>query len=95
MQAAILDDHYDRDWKDDAVAAIISLSLDHETFSADDLRKHMRPPNRPAQWGAAFTSARVQGLIESAGYKKSTTKTRNNGSHQIWRRKTERGEVAA
>lgn len=88
-QAAVLDD-YDEFWKDDAVAAIISLSLDHETFSADDLRKEMRPPNRPAQWGAAFTSARVQGLIESAGYKKSSTKTRNNGSHQIWRRKTER-----
>jgi len=85
---------WDEHWKDDAVAAIISLSLDHETFSADDLRKHMRPPNRPAQWGAAFTSARVQGLIESAGYKKSTTKTRNNGSHQIWRRKTDRSAAA-
>ena len=53
---------------------------------------HTPPP--PAQWGAAFTSARVQGLIESAGYKKSTTKTRNNGSHQIWRRKTKGVEAA-
>jgi hypothetical protein len=94
VKAAVLDDHYDRDWKDDAVAAIISLSLDHETFSADDLRKHMREPNRPAQWGAAFTSARAQGLIESAGYKQSATKTRNSGSHQIWRRKTDRSAAA-
>ena len=94
MTQAMALDEYDEHWSADAVAAIISLSLDHDTFSADDLRKHMRPPNRPAQWGAAFTSARVQGLIESAGYKKSTTKTRNNGSHQIWRRKTKGVEAA-
>jgi len=87
-QAAVLDD-YDEFWKDDAVAAIISLSIDHETFSADDLRREMRPPNRSAQWGAAFTSAQKQGLIEPIDSQKSTSKTRNHGRNLRWRRKTQ------
>ena len=93
MRAAVLDD-WDADWSADAVAAIISLSLDHETFSADDLRKHMRPPNRPAQWGAAFTSAQAQGFIESIESHKSTSKSRNNGRNLRWRRKTDRSAAA-
>jgi len=87
MQAAVLDD-WDSEWSEDAIATIIGLSLAHESFSSDDLRRELRPPNRPSQYGAAFRSAQTQGLIESAGYKKSTSKTRNAGSHQIWRRKT-------
>jgi hypothetical protein len=94
-QAAVLDDNYDRDWKDDAVATIIALSIAQETLSSDDLRREMRPPNRPSQVGAAFRSAKSQGLIESCGYKQSNSKTRNSGSHQVWRRKTERGSQAA
>lgn len=88
-QAAILDDNFDRDWGADAVATIIALSIAQETLSSDDLRREMRPPNRSSQVGAAFRSAQSQGLIESCGYKKSTSKTRNSGSHQVWRRKTE------
>jgi len=86
-QAAVLDDNFDRDWGADAVATIIALSIAQDTLSSDDLRREMRPPNRSSQVGAAFRSAQAQGLIESCGYKKSTTKTRNNGSHQIWKRK--------
>ena len=84
-----LEEEWDRDWADDAIATIIGLSLAHESFSSDDLRRELRPPNRPSQYGAAFRSAQKQGLIESAGFKKSTSKTRNAGSHQIWRRKPE------
>ena len=87
-QAMALDD-WDEAWAEDAVATIVALSLDHESFSSDDLRKHIRPPNRSSQIGAAFRSAQSQGLIESVGYKKSTSKTRNRGSHQIWRRKSQ------
>ena len=86
MRAAVLDD-WDEAWKDDAVATIVSLSLDHETFSADDLRREMRPPNRSSQYGAAFTSAQAQGLIESVASHKSTSKTRNHGRNLRWRRK--------
>ncbi len=88
MKAMVLDD-WDSAWKDDAVATIIGLSLAHESFSADDLRKEMRPPNRSAQYGAAFTSAQAQGLIESIASHKSTSKTRNHGRNLRWRRKVE------
>jgi len=88
MRAAALDD-WDELWKEDAIATIISLSLDHDSFSADDLRKEMRPPNRGAQVGAAFRSAQSQGLIESVESQKSTSKTRNHGRNLRWRRKSE------
>lgn len=92
-QAMALDD-WDSAWAEDAIATIIGLSLSLSSFSSDDLRREMRPPNRPSQIGAAFRSAQSQGLIESCGYKKSTSKTRNNGSHQVWRRKTDRSAAA-
>ena len=94
MTQAMALDTWDSDWGADAVATIIALSLAQDTLSSDDLRREMRPPNRPSQVGAAFRSAQAQGLIESCGYKKSTTKTRNNGSHQIWKRKTDRSAAA-
>jgi len=88
MRAMVLDD-FDPDWKDDAIATIVSLSLDHESFGADDLRKEMRPPNRSSQYGAAFRSAQAQGLIESIDSQKSTSKSRNHGRNLRWRRKSE------
>jgi hypothetical protein len=93
MRAAVLDD-WDEFWKDDCIATIIALSLAQPEFSADDVAREMRPPNRPSQVGAAFRSAQKQGLIESVGYRKSTSKTRNSGSHQVWKRKTEGVEAA-
>ena len=88
MQAAILED-WDDCWKEDAIATIVSLSLDHESFTSDDLRKEMRPPNRSSQYGAAFRSAQAQGLIESIDSQKSTSKSRNHGRNLRWRRKSE------
>lgn len=88
MRAAALDD-WDEAWATDAVATIAALSLAHQSFSCDELRAAMRPPNRPAQYGAAFRNAQAAGLIEPAGYKQSTSKTRNHGTHKLWRRKTE------
>jgi hypothetical protein len=89
----VLDD-FDEFWKDDCIATIIALSIALPEFSADDVMREMRPPNRSSQVGAAFRSAQSQGLIESCGYKKSTSKTRNSGSHQVWRRKTDRSAAA-
>lgn len=88
MRAAVLDD-YDDAWSTDAIGMIITLSHRLEKFTSDDLRAAIRPPNRPAQVGAAFRSAQKQGLIESIGYVPSTTTTRNSGRHLQWRRKTE------
>ena len=92
-QAMALDD-WDDAWGTDAVATIVGLSLSFQEFSSDDLRREMRPPNRSSQIGAAFRSAQSQGLIESVGYKQSSSKTRNNGSHKVWRRKSEGVEAA-
>jgi len=89
MTAPMALDDWDDLWKEDAIATIVSLSLDHDSFSSDDLRREMRPPNRPSQIGAAFKSAQAQGLIESIGYEISSTKTRNHGRHLRWRRKSE------
>lgn len=88
MQAAALED-WDDAWKSDALDAIIALSLAHESFSSDDLRREMRTPPRSSQYGAAFRNAQAAGLIESIGYATSTTKTRNHGRHLLWRRKQE------
>lgn len=89
MTQAMALDEWDDAWADDAVATIIGLSLAHESFSADDLAKELRKPNRPAQVGAAFRSAQAQGLIESLESQRSTSKTRNHGRNLRWRRKTE------
>lgn len=89
MQAAALEPEFDSTWGEDALATIIALSLAHESFSSDDLRREMRTPPRPSQYGAAFRNAQAAGLIESIGYATSTTKTRNHGRHLLWRRKQE------
>lgn len=94
MTAAMALDDWDESWTEDAIATIIGLSLSLPQFTSDDLRRELRPPNRSSQIGAAFRSAQRQGLIESCGYKQSTTKTRNAGSHQVWRRKTDRSAAA-
>jgi hypothetical protein len=88
VRAAVLDD-WDEAWTEDAIATIVALSLALPQFTSDELRAELRPPNRPSQIGAAFRSAQKQNLIEAVGYKKSTSKTRNNGSHRVWRRKEE------
>lgn len=88
MRAAVLDD-WDPDWGTDAVGMIITLSHRLPQFTSDDLRAAIRPPNRPAQVGAAFRHAQAAGLIESIGYVPSTTTTRNSGRHLQWRRKLE------
>ena len=85
-QAMVLDD-WDECWKDDAIATIVALSLYNDSISCDDLRREIRPPNRPAQYGAAFRSAQSQGLIEPIDSQKSTSKSRNHGRNLRWRRK--------
>ena len=89
MQAAALEEEWDDAWATDAIGMIITLAHDKESFSSDDLRKAIRPPNRPAQYGAAFRSAQAQGLIEPIDSQKSTSKSRNHGRNLRWRRKQE------
>jgi adenosine/AMP kinase len=77
----------DTDWPSDAVATIIGLAHAHDTFTADDLCREMRKAPHPNMVGAAFSTARGQGLIEAAGYTTSNTPSRHHGVIRTWRRK--------
>ena len=86
MRAAALEESK-ADWFTDARFMIERLAAGNDRFTADDLRKVMRPaPNR--YWtGLAFGHAQQAGLIEWVGYRKSTTKSRKGSPVSIWRAK--------
>lgn len=86
MKAAFLED---ATWPEDAVTTIIALSHAHPVFTADDLRREIRPAPHPNHLGAAFSAARAQGLIEPVGYQTSNAPSRHRGVLRTWRRKTE------
>lgn len=79
----------DTDWPLDAQLAIARLALTEAQFSADDLRKVLRPAPHGNMIGAAFSAARGMGLIEPAGYTTSNAPSRHHGVLRVWRRKTE------
>lgn len=87
MKAAVLEDNT---WLEDAVATINAISLAHEVFSADDLRREMRPPAHKNWPGQALIAARNDGLIQAVGYQTSTSKSRKHGVTRTWARKTKR-----
>lgn len=74
----------DTDWAADALATIIGLAYAQQTFSADDLRREMRPAPHPNMVGPAFNAARTKGLIQRVGDKPSATKSRNGGRGGLW-----------
>lgn len=82
------------DWSADAVATIEGLANAHKVFTADDLRREMRPAPHCNMIGAAFTAAKSLGYIEADGYTTSTTTTRRHGVIRTWRRRTEKGITA-
>lgn len=75
-------------WFEDALATIRGLSLAGE-FTADDLRREMRPPASDKWQGLVFGLAKRKGLIEKVNDTTSKARSRNNGSLKTWRRKTE------
>jgi hypothetical protein len=89
MTQAMVLEELKADWFTDARFMIERLAAGNDRFTADDLRKVMRPaPNR--YWaGNAFSQAQAAGLIEWVGYRKSTTKSRKGSPVSIWRRKSE------
>lgn len=91
MKAMVLEDP---DWMADAVATIIGLSHAYPEFSADDVRRELRPAPSDKMPGAAFTAARRLGYIEGAGYTISTTTTRRHGVLRTWRRRINKGVAA-
>lgn len=77
-------------WHEDAVAAIIGLAHALPLFTAEDLRREMRPAPHPNAPGRAFSAARAAGYITTEGYQTSGIRSRKNGVIRVWRR-TDKG----
>lgn len=77
------------DWFADARLMIERLAITEREFTADDLRKVLRPAGHQNWPGLAFGHAARAGLIEKVAETTSTSKSRNHGSLKIWRRKQE------
>lgn len=87
MIAAALEDV---GWHEDALATIIGLAHRGQ-FTADDLRREMRPAPHPNHVGSAFTAAKKLGFIEPDGYTTSTATTRRRGILRTWRHAADKG----
>ena len=88
MIAAALED---ADWHEDAVSTIVGIAATRDEFTADDLRREMRPAPSDKMPGAAFVAAKRLGYIEATGDQTSTSKTRRNGRLRTWRRRINEG----
>ena len=73
------------DWTEQAVSVIERLAREHDTVTAEDLRKHHDEPEHANQIGSAFRSAYSQKIIEPVGYRPSTDKSRRGGALRVWR----------
>lgn len=92
MTAAALEDN---EWLEDAMSMIERLSITEPEFTAEDLRRVMRPAPVANWTGLAFTGAKRAGLIEPIGYQISGSPSRKNGVLRTWRRKINEGVAAA
>lgn len=76
-------------WISDAIEAIEALARrarrQGTTFSSDELRQMIEPPDHPSWTGHAFTAARKRGIIEPIGWKISTSRSRHGGPVRVWR----------
>jgi len=78
-----------QEWFEDARFMIERLAAGNDRFTADDLRKVMRPAPVANWTGLVFRQAQQAGDIEWVSYIRSNTKTRRGGSVSVWRRKQE------
>ena len=88
MRAAALEESK-AEWFADARFMIERLAAGNDRFSADDLRKVLRPAPDPHWAGLVFGEVSRKGLIEFVEYQKSKTKSRKGAPVAVWRRKTE------
>lgn len=73
------------DWTEQAVSVIERLAREHDTVTAEDLRREFEAPEHANQIGSAFRSAYSQKIIEPVGYRPSTDKSRRGGALRVWR----------
>jgi len=72
-------------WRAEALEVIERLAALGVPFGAQSLRERLpTPPHHPNQYGAVFRVARDRGLIQRAGYRVSSTRTRRGGTQAVW-----------
>lgn len=72
------------DWHESAVTEIERLARTQAEVTAEDLRRHIDPPEHANQIGTAFKAAYQRQLISPIGYRPSTDRSRRGGSLRIW-----------
>ena len=92
MKAEIFEDN---EWVEDAIATIIGIAAAQPSFTAEDVRREMRPAPSDKMPGQAFSAARAAGHIQHIGYRRSTDRTRKNGVVSIWAAKNNKGVASA
>lgn len=78
------------DWLDTVDYAILCHANSGRTFTVEDVRIRCRgvalpEPKHPNAWGAAFSRAAKQGLIERVGYQKNRLASAHSRIVSTWR----------
>lgn len=74
----------DTTWREDAMVVVERLAKQGRRFTADDLRKELRPAPHQNMVGSIFTAAQRQGLIIKVANATSRIKSRNGGHQYEW-----------
>jgi len=73
------------DWAVLADRAILWLSKCSEPFSINEVRRFVQvEPHHPNAWGARFSKAAKEGLIQRVGFTKASTPSRHAGMVSTW-----------
>lgn len=74
----------DTTWREDAMDVVERLAKQGRRFTADDLRKELRPAPHQNMVGPIFTAAQRRGLIIKVANATSRIKSRNGGHQYEW-----------
>lgn len=83
------------DWTEQAVSVIERLAREHDTVTAEDLRREFEPPEHANQIGSAFRAACSQNIIIPIDFKISSDKSRRGGAIRVWALHPRLKEVSA
>jgi hypothetical protein len=87
------DKHADTAWKEAAFQAVVAVSRQLASFTADDVWHHLgttEGTHEPAAMGPVFLRAQKAGLIEATKEMRQTRFSRRHRKLTVWVRKNER-----
>lgn len=76
-----------RPYREHFEAALSELIREGKPFTADDVRRRVRPdvaPHHPNVIGALMAGAATKGLIREIAWRRSTTRSRHAGRVAVW-----------